>query len=55
LLVQGTNLPDALALLFAGEAPTPDGAFLLSVLVAIAAYVAVGLLERRAPAAQAAE
>jgi Na+/proline symporter len=55
MLGEGMSVWAAIAQLVAGEAPTPDGSFLISVAVAILAYVAVGYLEKRAPAAQPAK
>ncbi|MGE3250451.1 MAG: sodium:solute symporter [Hyphomonadaceae bacterium] len=55
MAAEGTSFGEAFGLLLAGEAPALDGSFLLSVLVAIVAYVAVGAWERRIRAAPPAQ
>ncbi|MBU6373797.1 MAG: sodium:solute symporter [Alphaproteobacteria bacterium] len=49
----GATFGDAVVLLAAGEAVSIDGAFLISTVTSIAAYVAAALLEPRAPAQSA--
>ncbi|MGE0828561.1 MAG: sodium:solute symporter [Hyphomonadaceae bacterium] len=48
MAADGVGFGESLGLMLAGEAPALDGAFLLSVLAALAGYVAVGWWERTA-------